>query len=130
MSDLFVTHDVDLGGLAAATSVAATDITLIKHSGVHKSATPALMLAASALTHAGAAAAATLGIIVDSVTAAGASTTVTLTGSAVRANANFFVLIQDQAALGTLIAPSAQTASSFTFTSTNTHVYSYIIIGL
>lgn len=79
--------------------------------------------------HDGTAAPVTVHSVVDSVTAAGVSTTVNLTGAAAFASADFFVLIQDNAALGTLIVPSAQTASSFTFASTNAHVYSYIAIG-
>jgi hypothetical protein len=66
--------------------------------------------------------------ISDSVTASGISTTVTLTGLAAFATAAYLLLILDETGL-TYIAPSAQTASSFTFTSVASRTYTFFAIG-
>lgn len=136
--DLIALHDCDFATLAAASSVNTTDLVAVKQSSTHKKATVAQLLTAlvthgvvPAYVSAGTAVASTFHIVLDTVTATGASTTVTLTAPSTGAfaSANYLLLIVDLAAQGTLIAPSAQAAGSFSFASTNTHSYIYLAIG-
>lgn len=134
-------HDVNISDLAAASSITSTDIVAVSQSAKSQKKATLAQITALIQTVAngalpaykkdGTAAVSTLHIVADSVTAAGASTTVTFTAlsNAVFANGNYFVFIQDNAAVGTLIVPTSQAAGNFVFSSTNAHVYSYIAIG-
>ena len=66
----------------------------------------------------------------DSITAAGASTAVTLSGAAAFSSASSYdvVKIEDQTSFAS-ISPSAKTASSFTFPSTVSRVYEFSLCG-
>jgi hypothetical protein len=81
-------------------------------------------------TNAGAALASTAHYVEGSLTAAGASTTVTLTGNAVFLSSSsynvFIVNHTTGAAVGTVTYTSG---SQFSFASTNTNVYTYFAIG-
>jgi hypothetical protein len=73
---------------------------------------------------AGTSVASTMHCISDTVTAAGISTTVTLTAPAAFASANYALFIEDETGLSSVL-PTAQSSSSFTFTSVTTHVYAF-----
>lgn len=153
MADNFIVHDVPISGLASAGSVSGSDLVVISQGGVHKKATvsqvasgesavTAVTGSAGVLSSGGASPVISLAVynaagtqlastyhaVKGSVTAAGASTTVTLAGSAVFADATYAVFLYDNAAPQTLIAVTPL-AGSFTFTSTSTHVYTYIAFG-
>lgn len=131
--DVLTIHDSSISQLASGSAVAG-DLFAFNHAGVNKSAAlstlGALLAVIPAYVAAGTPVASTFHFVFDEVTAAGASTTVTLTAPSAFASANYIVLVQDEAAPGTWIAASAQLAGSFTFTSTDTHVYQYIAVGV
>lgn len=68
-------------------------------------------------------------VVQDKVTASGASTTVTLAGSAAFTSANSYVVTVYDSNANTYVVLTAQTASSFTFSSTSTHVYLFTAVG-
>jgi hypothetical protein len=68
--------------------------------------------------------ASTVHCVTDSVTAAGASTSVTLTAPAAFASATYPLTVVDMTTFAAA-AITAQSATAFTFTSTSTHVYAF-----
>lgn len=79
-------------------------------------------------TASGAATASTIHFAVDSVTAAGSVTTVTLSGASVFASAQFLLLVGD-AATGVPVTATAISGSSFSFPSTSGHTYVFLAAG-
>lgn len=80
-------------------------------------------------TAAGAAVASTEHVVQDKVTAAGASTTVTLSGAAAFTSSTSYTLyVYDETTLAAAVV-TAKAAGSFSFTSVNTQVYTFFAIG-
>lgn len=84
---------------------------------------------APCFTNAGAAVNSTWHNVFGTVNAVGASTSVTLTNSAIFTSAASFVCLVIDQATGAIATLTAQTASSFTFTSVNAHSYTYTLMG-
>jgi len=98
--------------------------------GTYRGGGAALSYVPPAFVAAGTAVASTMHMVSDTVTAGGASTTVTLSGDAAFASANYTLVIEDVAVPGVVIAASSQAAGSFAFVSTNAHVYAFTAIGV